>query len=93
MVEPPWGYVVVRFPASWVGRLVPPELDGTWFEVPDPRLGGSWVGPGNWELDGPRVGGRAVARPTGRFEVRADGAVAEVWAVAEDGVYKSGGGW
>jgi len=76
----PVGYAVLRFPASWLARgWVPAGLEGRWLEVPDPRA----VGPGGRGGGKPRGEGEAVARPTGRLETRADGAVAEVWAVGE----------
>lgn len=77
MGRPPPSYAVLRF-ESWPTELVPVELEGRWLEVPDPRTTVDGC-------DGHEVGAAAaaIARPTGRFEVRPwDGAVAEVWAVA-----------
>jgi len=86
-VSVPTGYVVVRFPSRWLGLgLVPPGLEGRWFEVPDPRMvNPAWGGPGavGWVGDDEHGPGTAVARPTGTFETREDGAVAEVWRVEE----------
>jgi hypothetical protein len=71
-------YVVVRrgldLPAEWsVG-----DLDGKWFDrsaMPPPPPPGAFD---RFRAEGGVASG-ASAVPTGRFEVRDDGAVAEVW--------------
>ncbi|PZG16486.1 hypothetical protein C1I95_17595 [Micromonospora craterilacus] len=58
-------YVVVRPHPDLPAGFLPPDLDGRWFDRSALRLGS----------------GTAVAVPSGRFEVRDDGAVAEVYEV------------
>lgn len=70
MSEP--NYVVVRPATDLPLGFLPESLDGTWFDV-------SQLPPGPG-LTGIRMGS-AVAVPTGRFEAREDGAVAEVYEV------------
>ena len=65
-------YIVVRV-APGARLMVPPDLDGTWFDRQDIPA----VSP----LAPPGPAGGVVAVPTNRFEVRDDGAVAEVWEV------------
>lgn len=73
-------YVVIRPAADLPPGFLPPELDGKWFDAAtmpkrfgDPR--------GNYVTESGVTVGEAVAIPSGRFEVRDDGAVAEVWEV------------
>jgi hypothetical protein len=69
MTEP--DYIVIRaHPGARI--YMPPEVEGRWydrseFSFPDP------------ERYKPPTTSHGVAEPTGRFEVRDDGAVAEVW--------------
>ena len=61
-------YIVVRPATDLPPGFLPPEMDGRWFDVE--QLPPAWG-----DL------GMAVAVPSGRFEVRDDGAVAEVYEV------------
>lgn len=76
MAEP--DYLVIRpSPDLPPDFYVPPHWDGRWLnraEVPEGPP------PGTPMPDGV-VGAQAVVVPTGRFEVRDDGAVAEVWEI------------
>lgn len=58
-------YVVVRASPDLPDGFIPPDLDGKWFD--------------RATLPVSFAQGTAVAVPSGRFEVRDDGAVAEVW--------------
>lgn len=62
-------YVVIRATEDLPAGFLPRELEGRWFDLRGFPLSLS---------DDP---GTAVAIPSGRFEVRDDGAVAEVWEV------------
>jgi hypothetical protein len=66
-------YVVIRAAADLPAGFMPADLNGKWF---DRSTLPSWV-----RVDGAtrNVDGGAVAVPTERFEVRDDGAVAEVF--------------
>jgi len=79
MSEP--DYVVVRrgpdMPDEW---LMPDGLEGRWFDRAEMKP----PPPPGWADEFRRRGGvvsTAAAVPTGRFEVREDGAVAEVWEI------------
>lgn len=66
-------YIVIRPAPDLPEGFLPASLDGIWYDrntIPI-RLG-AYSGPGI---------GEGVAVPAGRFEVRDDGAVAEVWEV------------
>lgn len=67
-------YVVLRGAPDLPSGFMPPDLDGKWFDRAD-----FWPRPvataGMADPSGPQ----AVAVPTGRFEVREDGALAEVF--------------
>lgn len=71
MTEP--DYIVIRPAADLPSGFLPDRLDGMWFDrtcipkLPTPHTG--------WGR------GEGVAVASGRFEVRDDGAVAEVWEV------------
>lgn len=60
-------YVVIRAAADLPDGFLPERLNGRWFDLAEVRQG---FGVGD-----------AVAVPSGRFETRDDGAVAEVWEV------------
>jgi hypothetical protein len=60
-------YVVIRPAADLPSGSLPQDLDGKWFD--------------RSQLQESRLFGEAVAVPSGRFEVRDDGAVAEVYEV------------
>lgn len=66
MSEP--DYVVIRAAADLPPGFLPESLDGKWFDRSDLPMS-----------DGSMPAGVAV--PSGRFETREDGAVAEVWEV------------
>lgn len=68
MSEP--DYVVIRPAPDLPPEFLPGYLNGRWYDRAELPWGGSSCG---W-ID-------AVAVPTGRFEVRDDGAVAEVFEV------------
>lgn len=80
-------YVVLRAHPDLPPGFLPPELEGRWYDLqrvpflPSDRAAGEAPPPP--ALGGPvaSYGPPAVAVPTGRFEVRDDGAVAEVWEV------------
>lgn len=63
-------FIVIRPAPDLPPGFLPPHLDGRWFDTTEVPL--SYAEPGS---------GCAVAVPAGRFEVREDGAVAEVWEV------------
>ncbi len=66
-------YVVIRPAADLPDGFLPDSLNGVWFDRARlPIRLGAFRGPGI---------GEGVAVPAGRFEVREDGAVAEVWEV------------
>lgn len=68
-------YVVIRRSADLPpGFVLPRGLDGTWFDRAQAPLH-------SLEPQFTPGPGQVVATPTGRFEVREDGAVAEVWEV------------
>lgn len=62
-------YIVIRAAADLPEGFLPDRLDGMWFDLDQVDRSSSL------NLSG------AVAVPSGRFEVRDDGAVAEVWEV------------
>ena len=62
-------YIVIRRGAGLPESFHLGDLEGRWFDLRDPRA---------WALEWV---GEAVAVPTGRCEVRDDGAVAEVYEV------------
>lgn len=62
--------IVVRFAD---GTPTVPDLDGVWFDRSRFPL---------WSPDFVPGPGRMVARPTGQFETRDDGVVAEVWLIS-----------
>lgn len=61
-------YIVVRPARDLPPGFLPPHMDGRWFDRTMLPESGALHGPGD-----------AVAVATGRFEVRDDGAVAEVF--------------
>lgn len=65
-------HVVIRPAADLPAGFLPSRLDGLWLD----RAGLSQVGAGQTATQG-----GAVAVPSGRFESRDDGAVAEVYEV------------
>jgi hypothetical protein len=65
-------YVVIRATADLPVGFLPEYIEGRWFDV------STWVPDRRSVALGMGVG---VAVPTGRFEVRDDGAVAEVYEV------------
>jgi hypothetical protein len=66
-------YVVLRGSPDRPEGWMPRDLDGRWYDLRDfPVLAG-----GGWRPDHGQ--GKAAFMPTGRFEYRDDGAVAEVW--------------
>jgi len=66
-------YIVVRPAPDLPEGFLPKELNGKWFDVDDvPRI--PPLGTNNKVSE-------AVAVPTGKFEVREDGAVAEIYEV------------
>jgi hypothetical protein len=65
-------YVVIRVATALRGT-VPPDLDGKWFDLSTMRQAPDSIGAGTH-----------TAVPAGRFEVREDGAVAEVWELRRD---------
>jgi hypothetical protein len=69
MSEP--DYIVVRPAADLPPGFLPSALDGKWFDREMVKYAVSFTA----------YPGSAVAVPSGRFEVRDDGAVAEVWEV------------
>lgn len=70
-------YVVIRAGEGLPPGFLPPHLDGKWFDRRSvPVRAAKFVGSGN---NGHVTVSEAVAVPSGRFEVREDGAVAEVW--------------
>lgn len=60
-------FIVIRPTDTWPAGFFPPELDGMWIDLA--------THPTYREL------GTNLATAAGRFEVRADGAVAEVWEI------------
>jgi len=60
-------YVVIRLAPGMDPHQCPPGMDGRWYDLATVRLGAESAVPA------------ATATPTGRFEFREDGAVAEVW--------------
>lgn len=75
MRPPEHDYVVVRAHPDLPAGFLPEDLDGRWLDLsalplPPPPQGE----PDPWADVPP-----GVAVPTGRFEVREDGAVTEVW--------------
>jgi hypothetical protein len=62
-------HAVIRAAADLPADFLPPEVEGRWYDLTTIRPGEPIP------LDG------AVAVPSGRFEVRDDGAVAEVYEV------------
>ena len=65
--------IVLRAAADLPPGLMPPRLDGLWLDLNDmPRWPGHTL---------PTAPTHRTCTPTGRFEVRDDGAVAEVWEV------------
>lgn len=65
----PCDYVVIRASQDLPAGFLPPQLEGRWFDLK------------YMPIDPTDRPGTAVAIPSGRFEVRDDGAVAEVWEV------------
>jgi hypothetical protein len=63
-------YVVIRPHPDLPAGFLPPSLDGKWFDRSTLPFGFA-----------SGTSGTAVAVPSGRFEVRDDGAVAEVYKV------------
>lgn len=72
-------YVVIRPGLGLPDGFLPPHLDGKWFDKADVPLGRA--APRGTYVAGGVSASEAVAVPTGRFEVRDDGAVAEVYEV------------
>ena len=71
-------YIVVRAAPGLPEGFVPAHLEGRWYDRSQIPLGA--VNVGAFEAAGGTVG-TAIAEPSGRFEVRDDGAVAEVWEI------------
>lgn len=69
-------YVVVRPSPDLPPGFLPEHLDGKWFDISEMPF--SFREPGEAAAAGI---GEAVSVPTGRFEYRDDGAVAEVYEV------------
>lgn len=69
-------YIVIRRAPDLPVDFNTGGLDGKWFDRSEMPVG-SRPNPFLREEDG----GEGVAVPTGRFEVRDDGAVAEVWEI------------
>jgi hypothetical protein len=69
-------FIVIRGAPDLPAGYMPAGLDGTWFDLGDvaQAIGTLAAAPGT-----------ALARPTGRFEFREDGACAEVWEIALEG--------
>lgn len=70
MTEP--DYIVIRGASSLPEGFLPEDMDGRWYDRSQVPLGPS---------QGGGATSKATAVPTGRFEYREDGAVAEVWEV------------
>lgn len=65
-------YIVIRPHRDLPAGFMPPDLDGRWFDLATMTSGFNYAALGYPQ---------AVAVPSGQFEYRSDGAVAEVWEV------------
>ena len=67
-------HIVLRAGPGLPDGFMPPDMDGRWYDRASFPIRGSAEQPHLRQAGSP-----AVAVPTGRFEIRDDGAVAEVW--------------
>jgi hypothetical protein len=76
-------YVVMRASLDLPDGWMPPEMDGRWYDrssMPTRAEAEAAAKRSAFRAEGGTVT-TAVAVPAGRFEVRDDGAVAEVWEI------------